>query len=202
MAKFPEVSEVGFKSPIGQSIRFKTLVSTFDELGEEKRRQKWLYPKRDIRLQYEWISKASAETLWEFYLARKGAYEGFNFFLPEPKAEYPSYTGEYVGTGDGSTEVFYLPCKTSSSRTVYVAGTSQAEGSDYDFTAGGGADGADKIDFSSSGMVTPSAGERITIDFTGILKVHCRFAEDYQDFDTFWDRLVTMGILLKGLLNE
>jgi hypothetical protein len=69
---------------------------------------------------------------------------------------------------------------------------------DYKITKDGGADGADKIIFAAA----PAPGDRITYDFTGNLKVRCRFEEDYQDFETFWDRAVNMGIVLRGLLNE
>ena len=202
MAKFPEVNEIGFANPIQVSIRWKTLVSRFDELGREQRRQKWLYPRRDIVVKYNYISKQQAETLWEFYLARKGTLEAFNFFMPEPNSTYPTYTGEYVATGDGSTTVFNLPCKNSLNRTLYIDGVAQTEGVNYNFTAGGGEDGADRIDFSDSGMTPPASGSRITLDFQGILKVRCRFAEDLFTFENFYDRLVTVGIELKGLLND
>ena len=109
MAKFPEISQVGARSPLKVTINFKTLVSNYDDLGKEQRKQKWLYPKRDILIQYAWITKDEMETLWEFYLARSGSYEAFNFFMPEPEGNYPSYTGEYVATGDGTTDTFNLP---------------------------------------------------------------------------------------------
>ena len=202
MAKFPELSTIGFASPVRQIINFKTLKSTFDDLGEEQRKQKWLYPKRDLEIQYPFIDKADIETLWQFYIARGGAYGAFAFFLPEPEEDYPTYTGEYVGTGDGSTETFNLPGKTTSGRTVYLAGAEQTDGSDYNFTALGGTDGEDQIDFSDSAMTPPAEGSRITIDFTGILKVRCRFAEDNMSFDLFWDRVANTGLKFKGLLNE
>lgn len=198
MARFPEVTDVAFASPFKQIINFKTLISTFDGLGKEKRRQKWLFPKRDLVVQYENITKEDAETLWQFYLERKGSYESFNFFVPEPKGEYSSYVSEYVGTGDGSTTTFNLPCKTSSNRTVYVGDATMTEGTDYTFTATGGTDGADIIHFSTA----PASGEHITIDFTGILKVRVRFAEDYMDFDTFYDAAITTGLKFKGVLNQ
>lgn len=201
MALFPDYTTIPMQPTVTQRIRFKTLVSQFDEEGEENRKQKWLYPKRDLSVAYRNITKVNAETLWEFYLARKGQFEELNFFLPEPELTYPSYTGEYVGTGDGSTEVFNLPCKSSLGRIVYLDGVPQVEDTDYNYTALGGADGADKIDFSDSAMSAPSDGAVLTLDFTGVLKVHCVFAEDYFDFETFRDRIVSAGIELRGLLN-
>jgi hypothetical protein len=145
-------------------------------------------------LTYYKVTKAQASVLYNFYLARKGAYEAFNYFYPLSGA----YEGEYVGTGDGSTTIFNLPCTGAFGYTVYLDGIEQTEGVDYTFTAEGGADGADKTEFN----VAPAAGEYITIDFTGYLKVHARFAEDGLSFETFWDRLVDSGVELKGLLNE
>jgi len=182
------------KNPISQGLRTKTLFSEFEDLGEEKRRQKKLFPTRDFSIGYEWISKEEARTLWEFYKARAGAYEAFNFFHPWSD----TYDGEYVGTGDGSTTVFNLPAENSSDYTVYVDGVEQTGGGDdYTFSAGGGTDGADKITFTSA----PAAGKRITYDFTGNLKIRGRFMEDKLDWDTFYDRLTNMGLKIKGLLN-
>jgi len=201
MAAFPDISTVPIRATVGYSIQYKTLTSRF-ESGDENRKQKWLFPRRTIRLQMENITKAQGETLWQFYIARAGAYEAFNFFLPEPNADYPSYIKEYVGTGDGSTEVFNLPSKSASAYTLYQDDVALIEGTDYNFTAQGGADGADKIDFSDSGMVEPGSGARLTFSFTGILKVRCVFAEDNLSYEQFMDRLFTGTLELRGLLNE
>ena len=196
MASFPTV---GISNPLVQKIRFKTLISSFDDKGAEQRKQKWLYPKRDFTLSYVNISKVNAATLWAFYIARGGSYGGFNFFLPEPATGYPARVGEYIGTGDGSTTVFNLPSKAAASVTVYLdAAEIDAGGVDYTFGSEGGTDGADKITMETA----PAIGEVLTMDFTGVLKIRCRFKDDNMDFDTFRDFLVTSGIGLKGLLNE
>jgi len=195
MAKFPEVSSIAPDEPEKLQLQWKTLISQFDDLGEEKRKQKWLYPRRNITLQYTGHSKADGRTLWQFYLDRKGSHEAFNWFSGISN----TYAGEYVGSGDGATVIFNLPAKNSSAYTVYKNGVEQSGGGvDYTFAAGAGADGADKITFAAA----PDAGDRITYDFTGNLKVYCRFAEDYLDFETFWDRAVNIGLVLHGLLNE
>jgi len=194
MALYPAVTSVPYVEPFSESILFKTLISQFDDLGEEKRKQKWLYPKRMLTLHYKNLSKSEALTLWQFYLARKGPHEAFSFFYPLSN----TYTGEYVGTGDGSTTAFNLPCKTASSYTLYVDGVSQTGGGvDYTFDALGGADGADKVTFTAA----PADGTRITWDFTGYLKVRARFFEDNMDFETFYDRLINSELKLQGLLN-
>lgn len=195
MAKFPENSDILMEHPQAEKLEWKTLISQFDDLGEEKRKSKRLYPRRNLNVKYANITKTEARTLWNFFNARKGRYEAFNFFLPHSN----TYTGEYVGTGDGSTVIFNLPSKQASGYTLYVNGVAKTGGGvDYTFSSQGGADGADKVTFTTA----PADGERITFDFTGYLKVRCRFAEDKLDFETFYDRLVNMGIKLKGLLNQ
>ena len=195
MAKFPDSSSLFFIDPEKVQLQFKTLISQFDDLAEKKRKQKWLYPRRNFFLQTEDKSKANGRTLWQFYLDHKGSFEAFNYFMTSSN----TYKGEYVGTGDGSTIIFNLPAKNSSSYKVYKDGVEQTGGGvDYTFAAGAGADGADKITFTAA----PASGTRITYDFTGTLKIRCTFAEDKLDFETFYDRLVNMGIQLEGQLNS
>jgi len=198
MATFPEIDTIAPNEPLPLTIQFKTLISQFDDLGEEQRKQKWLYPKRHPRIVYQGITKANAATLWQFYLDRKGSYEAFSFFVGSSTYAANTYEGEYVGTGDGSTTVFNLPAKNSSDYTVYVNGVEKSGGGvDYTFGEGTGTDGADKITF----VAAPAAGDRITYDFTGTLKIRCTFAEDNLDFDSFYDRVANMGLQLKGQLN-
>lgn len=195
MSVYPENSSIPFDNPVPVTMEFKTLASRHGKHGEEQTKQQWLYCKREIGpLKYSWIDKASeARPLWQFYQARKGAFEAFIFYLPNSD----QYVGEYVGTGDGATTVFNLPCKSSSGRTIYVDGVSQTEGVDYTFSAGGGVDGADKITFTAA----PATGQYVTIDFTGLLKIRCRFKEDKLKYEEFYDRLTKIGIKFKGLLN-
>jgi hypothetical protein len=118
---------------------------------------------------------------------------------------YNSYVDEYVGTGNSTTLVFNLPAVNSSQvHKLYIAGTSQPT-SNYTFSAAGGPDGEDKVTVVSSsagGPSVPSSTVRLTYDFTGRLKIRCRFAEDIFSFENFYDRLVNVGIKLSGLLNE
>jgi len=196
MAKLPDVTTVPYENPIAESIRFKTLISNFDEIGQEQTRQKWLYPRRDIELKYKHISVSEAKTLWQFFMARKGRFGAFNYIYPSGWEN--TYVGEYVGTGDGSTTIWNLPSKLAASYTLYVDGVSQTGGGvDYIFTAEGGEDQADKVEFSSA----PSSGDYITFDFTGRLKIRSKFDEDIMSFETFFARLVTTGIKLRGQLN-
>ena len=196
MAKFPAMASLPLNNPITVEEEFKTLISEFDDLGTELRRQKRLYPRRNATVQCKTITKAQGAVLWAFYLARKGAFEAFNFFLPHSN----TYTGEYVGTGDGSTVIWNLPAETATSYTLYLNAAAQTGGGvDYTFGSATGEDGADKITF----VVAPNDGYRITFDFTGYLKIRSRFNDDRLSHSLFFDKLVSAGgIKLKGLLND
>jgi len=191
MAKFPDETSVKISTPLSDQISFQTMRVEF-ESGSEQRRQKWTYPRRNPRVVYDKKKLEDIKTLWEFYIARGGAYEAFNFFYPYSS----SYEDEYVGTGDGSTTSFNLPCRNGSSFTVKLDGVTQSSG--YSISSGGGADGADLLTFTSA----PGSGEIITIDFTGNLKIRAVFADDNMDFDVFYRFLATTGLQLRGLLNE
>jgi hypothetical protein len=198
MSAFPEITSVPFGNPVIQQLQFKTLITGFDDLGKEQRKQKWLYPRRLITLRYPYISKSEAETLFQFYIARSGAYQAFSFFYPSPRGNEYSYLHEYIGTGSSGIISFNGCSKYASNYTLYLDGVSQEETTDYTITAVSGPDGEDLITFVSA----PSAGERITFSFTGRLKIRARFQDDKLNFEEFHDRLVNVGLSLQGLLND
>ena len=207
MAVYP--SSIGYLNPVKIDVRYKTIISQFDEEGEENRKQKWLYPKRDVTLGYQAISKSEGETLWEFYCQTgKGAYGSFSWFegVGLGSAAYNSYSSEYVGTGDSTTLIFNLPSKNSSGASHDVnINASVVSTSNYTMSFGGGGDGEDKITFvgsSTGGLGPPASSDKITCDFTGRLKIRCRFADDIFSFENFFDRLINTGVKLKGLLNS
>ena len=70
MAVFTAYSTVGYGNPVIEEMQFKTLFSNFDDLGIERRKRKWLYPKRLITLQYNQLSLTEGRTLFAFYIAR------------------------------------------------------------------------------------------------------------------------------------
>jgi len=192
MVSFPDISP---QHPEDINLEFLTLVTEFDN-GEENAKQKRLFPRRKIKLRFAGKSIAEARTLWTFYIARGGKFGTFNYFSPFSNV----YAGEYVATGDGTTASFNLPSKLAADFSVYIDGVEQTENVDYIFTASGGADGADLLSFIDSVRI-PEIGERITFDFTGILKIKCRFADDFMNFQTFYNRIVNSELTLQGLLN-
>ncbi len=190
---FPLYSAVQFGNPKKVRIRFKTLKSDFGELGGIQRKRKWLFPRRDVYLAYNWMTLSEAETIWEHYISMGGSYGSFAFF----DIESHTYTREYVGSGTGSQTVWNLPSKDASGYIVYIDGVEQTSGVNYVFEAGAGADGEDKVTF----VAAPTDGAVITYTFTGCLKIRCTYAEDYLDFETFYNRMVNFGITLEGQLN-
>lgn len=199
MAKYPEVSEIPFVAPVKMALEWRTLTHEY-EGGVETRKQKRLYPRRNFTVTYENLSIGDANTIWNFYNARKGRLEAFNFFMHTRSGYELSYTGEYVGVGDGSTTVLNLPSKNATLRTMYLNGVEINEGAEeaWVFSAGEGEDGADKATFTSA----PGNGVKVTFDFTGTFKVRSRFAEDLVDFEIFYAILCSAGLKMRGLLNK
>jgi len=192
MAAFPDFQGRA-DTPFTVELEFKTVLSEF-ESGEIQAKSKRLFPRRNLRVRFAANSLTEAAEVWAFYLARKGRLQAFNAFLPWQD----TYTGEYVATGDGEATSFNLPSKLATAYSVYVGGSEAASGVDFSITLQGGADGADRIDFTSP----PGVGEYVTMDFTGHLKVHGRFAADVLSFEMFSGLLFNYGIEIKGELNR
>jgi hypothetical protein len=196
MAVFPET--VYPQLPLLITPVWDTLIHTTDS-GAEQRRQKSLYPRFDVNFKLFGIEYGDAQTVWDFYMARKGAFESFYFFDPSPDAGMvTSYDDLYIGTGDGATEAFNLPGKSTSSQVIYVDGVTQTITTDYVILTGGGDGEADRVDF----VTAPAVGESISCDFTGKLRVNCRFAQDRLSKELFTHWLYAFGIELKGLAGN
>jgi hypothetical protein len=97
MADYPTspIPQLSFTKEIG----FKTLISQFEN-GAEQRRRKLSQGKRLFTLVYNALTVAEAAILWNFYMARKGSYESFNFIDP---AVIPGDIGSLILTNGGST---------------------------------------------------------------------------------------------------
>lgn len=158
------------------------------ESGVEQRRQKWTFPKFDVTLTWNVRAAANIQMLYTFYMARKGAYEAFYFYTYDTE----KWAGLYVGVGDGTTTIFDLPGKTTSLRTVYINGVSTES---LSYLTGGGTESADRVQFDTA----PAAGEIISCDFTGYMRIKCRFAEDGMDRKSFTSAIFSTGLKLKGL---
>lgn len=196
MAVFPE--DILPIYPVEIEPVWDTLVTPFDS-GAEQRRQKSLYPRFNVRFQLQSLQAADAQTIWDFFMARKGRFESFYFFDRMPDIGVStSYEGLYIGTGDGSTDIFDLPGKSTSSQVIYVDGVTQTVTTDYTILTGGGDGSADRVDF----VTAPTLGQSISCDFTGKLRVNCRFAADKLSKKLFMTVLFEYGIELIGLAGN
>jgi len=187
MAEFPTTPVPKF--PITVKQVWNTIVTPFDS-GTEQRRQKQAFPKYDIELLFDILSKTEFAALWNFYTARRGSYEAF-YFYTIPATE--DFDGLYVDVGNGSTTIFDLPGKSTSAQSIYLDNVLQTTG--YSILTGGGAENADRVSFTSA----PTAGQVITCDFTGYQRIHCRFESDEIAKEMFSVQLYRTGLKLKGV---
>lgn len=169
-------------------LEYKTIVTEF-ETGKEFATQQWRFPKRRVSLQYNALKPNELETLWNFYVSRRGSHLPFWFFDEYSKDDNGnplSYTDLYVGRGDGSTTIFDLPGKNTSNQLIYVDGISTS----VTILAGKGSGGADRCQFASA----PANGALITADFKGIVRIRMRFATDKLSREMFVHLLYKTGI--------
>lgn len=70
------------------SIRFKTLITQFEN-GKEQRRAKGL-PRRVFKLKFEKATtkNSDAQDIWDFFVARKGRFEAFLWDYPKPDGTF------------------------------------------------------------------------------------------------------------------
>ena len=193
MATFPEDPKPVY--PLVVTPVWNTIISQTGT-GKEQRLQKSLFAVYDVTVKYYGLSSADAKTLWEFYMARKGAFEAFYIYdLALLAGVSFVHTGMYAGVGDGATDVFDIPGRSTSSQTIYIDGNEQSTPTDYSILTGGGVSGSDRIDFVSA----PAEGNIITCDFAGFLRIRARFLHDELPRELFIRNLFNYGIELKGL---
>ena len=105
MAKYPTTPIPSYEHVT--QARYKTVISIFDD-GNEQRRQKWTAPQYDITLQYNAIRATAMSTIWNFFEARKGAYEAFHYYIGEAWGEKQDVKGAYIAVADGTATAFTL----------------------------------------------------------------------------------------------
>jgi uncharacterized protein (TIGR02217 family) len=86
-----------------ESVLFNTNI-TESESGKERRDALWDDGLREYDLKVRFLTKANMDTIWDFYIARKGS---FDHFLVKFETAMDS-EDENVGSGDGSTTQFLL----------------------------------------------------------------------------------------------
>ncbi|HBA84923.1 MAG TPA: hypothetical protein DCZ95_12585 [Verrucomicrobia bacterium] len=162
--------------------------------GGEQRRTNWLYPKFDVTVRYNALSASGAQTLWAFFLARQGAYEGFNIYDLSLLASVSFVHGAlYCGTGNGTTSIFDIPGRSTSAQKVFVDGVEQTG---VTILTGGGDGSSDRVQFAAP----LAAGEIVTCSFTGYHRMRVRFEQDRISKELFMRNLFAYNsIALKGI---
>ncbi len=70
------------------SVQFRTLVSESED-GYEQRKSVWPRGKRRFKIQYDVLTQAEMQTLWDFYTTTaSGTYNSFTFFDQISNANY------------------------------------------------------------------------------------------------------------------
>ncbi len=176
--------------------RWKTVIGGYDGTNEQ-RRQKQAFVQYDVTLSYNPLAATDFDTLWNFYMAQRGAFMPFYFFALEART-LSTAEQQYMGMGDGAQTIFDIPGASTSSHAIYLDGAEQAPAS-YTVLIGGGADGSDRVQFNAA----PGAGAVVSAIFTGFLRMRCRFNEDRMGKEHFAKALYSAsGIKLKGLPPE
>ena len=192
MSYYPETPVPQY--PLIISPRWRTTINSMDT-GVEERTKKWVFAQYDVVVQYNALSSTDVKTIWDFYMAREGAYEAFYIYdLSLIAGMNKTHTKQYVGTGDGSTVTWSLPGRSLSSQIV-SANNVVVDSGDYTITPTTGGTVPDSITFDTA----PDTGDIITITFSGYLRIRCRFAEDSMPFELFTTTLTNVGVSLKGL---
>ena len=189
MAEYPTTPKPNY--PFDLTINWKTITSAFDS-GKEQRRQKQTYAKYDVSLVYDLLSEANMQLLWNFYVARKGSFEVFYFYT----LAISDWYGLFIWTGDGATVTFDIPGKSTSAHVIYNNGITVSP-ADYTIVTGGGTESSDRVTFNTA----PVLNAIITCDFTGYMRIRCRFEEDKLSQQMFMWTAYKTGIKLRGLSN-
>ena len=183
MATYPMTSPDP-EYPLRISPVYRTIISEMDA-GTEQRRAKWLFPRYDAFVSYNVLTAAEMDTLWRFFIARRGRWG--SFYLVD--TALIDHDGLYVGVGDASSLTWDLPGVDTGSVKIYLDGVEKTVTTHYTLAAGGGEADADRVTFTSA----PAAAAVITCDFTGYLRCHVRFDLDRLDRELFTAELYRLG---------
>ena len=177
--------------PFEEEIQFNTIVSE-SESGLEQRYQKWLRAKRTFRVRLEARNQSDSKDIWTFYQRHKGAFDSFLFQNPN---ENP-VTAEVIGSGDGSTAVYYLGGSVDAGTGDVIVTPASAS---LQRSIGGTGDFLDFTDFTIDediGQITtdenlPNA-DVLQADYN--FRYRCRFKEDNLTRENFIAKLYNYGI--------
>lgn len=186
MSLFPSLN---YRYPFKVTQVFSTLTHDFDG-GGEQRRAKWGFPKFDVAINLKGLLLADSQTMFQFYMERKGRLE--SFYIYDEKIY--TFKGLYIGTGDDSTVTFDIPGNSTNTHTIYSNGV-EVSSDDYTIVTGGGTEESDRVTFDTA----PTLGNTLSCDFTGYLRMHVRFKDDDLTREDFIPTATSYTIDLKGL---
>lgn len=171
-----------------EAIEFRTLITEM-ESGKERTRAKWPYGLRSYRLKIFAYTRTAMNTIWDFFIARKGAYDPFLVKLP------PEYqiVDEAIGTGDGVKVDFVLdefPVDTSANFEISVNGSPVSATLHNNFTG----------EFSYATIVAPTCGQTVTGSYE--FYFYMRFMEDKFSRTLIAYRLLEAGLELREVRWE
>ena len=154
--------------PFTEDVGWSTLVTRYED-GKEQRRQKWSKPKRMFSVVFRGKTKSEFDQIWDFYNARKGAFDSFYF-----KNSNENPNTKVIGSGDASILNFNVPefPIPSGAITLSTPGFSYTETAHYTLTRSTGA-----IVFNQA----PSGDLTAVYNFCRVV----RFAEDKLSRELF-----------------
>lgn len=195
MAVYPEDPKPIY--PLIVSPQWDTLMAGKTDSGKEQRRQKSLFPVFDLTIKYHALGATDTSTLYDFYQATgQGAYGEFYTFDPSLHTSIALlHTSMYIGAGDGSTVLFTVPGRSTTSLSIYVDGVLQTVATNYTVSTGTGEGSADQVTF----VTAPQTGAVIYCSFYGYPRYKTRFLHDSMPFELFVRSLYQFGVQLKGL---
>ena len=192
MSTYPETPKPAY--PLIITPRFRTIVSGMDS-GVEERTSKWLFAKYDVTVQYKALTATNAQTIWNFYIARKGSAEAFYIYDLSLLASITKvHEDQYIATADGTTLIYDIPGRSTSSQVIYSDGI-VVSASLYSILTAGGVSSSDRVSFTAA----PAEGAVITCDFAGYLRIRARFKDDMLSYELFTTNLFNLGAELTGL---
>lgn len=158
MALFPDISPGYEYQPL---VTYNTLRLGPTDGDFIQRRRKRLSPLHSFKLQWRALTAAQESQLYDFYVARYGPWEAFQFFDFDAGKKW----AVNVGTGTGAQTTWDLLGKDLTSVVIMVAGVTKTLSVDYNLGDGTGTDGQDTVIFIAGHL--PAAEAAITATWTG-----------------------------------
>lgn len=193
MAVYPSVNIL---EPMEETIEFDTKITT-TKSGIEYRRSMRARPIYSVSVRHDKLTDATIDTLYNFYVARKGAYDPFMFLYPSSlvREKY------YLGIGNGVTTTFKAPFKYNETTTFSLYKVSpenvtyEIASADYTIT-----EGTDNV--ATVVLDSPMTANWVVVaNITSKPYIKMRFSEDSLTRQYFSALISSVGIKLRQVLE-